>query len=131
MRLMLDTNRYDDLNRGDPAVVRRVATASEVWLSVIVIGELRAGFLLGSQRKRNERFLARFLSTPNVDILFLSEETTEYFARVFVDLTNKGRPISPNDLWIAALALQHDLNLDTRDQDFQHVTGLKLVPAQP
>ena len=131
MRLMLDTNRYDDLNRGDPAVVRRVATASEVWLSVIVIGELRAGFLLGSQRKRNERFLARFLSKPNVDILFLSEETTEYFARVFVDLTNKGRPISPNDLWIAALALQHDLNLDTRDQDFQHVPGLKLVPSQP
>ena len=131
MRLLLDTNRYDDINRGDPAVVQRVTSASEVWLSVIVLGELRAGFLYGSQRSKNERFLARFLSKPNVKILLLSEETTEYFARVYVDLRKTGTPIPVDDMWIAAQALQHDLTLDTRDHHFQHVRGLKLVSAQP
>lgn len=69
MRLLLDTNRYDDLNRGDQAVVQRLASASEIWVSVIVLGELRAGFFYGSQRQKNERFLAKFPSKPNVGIL--------------------------------------------------------------
>jgi tRNA(fMet)-specific endonuclease VapC len=37
-----------------------------------------------------------------------------------------GRPIPENDLWIAALALQHHLTLATRDQHFQHVARLSL-----
>jgi tRNA(fMet)-specific endonuclease VapC len=127
MRLLLDTNRYDDLNQGDPAVVQRIATASEVWLSVIVIGELRAGFLHGSQQDKNERYLAKFLSKPNVAVLLLSEETTEYFARVYVELKRIGTKIPVSDMWIAAQALEHDLELDTRDRHFQHVSGLKLV----
>ena len=130
MRLLLDTNRYDDLNQGDPAVVQRVATASEVWLSVIVIGELRAGFLHGSQREKNERYLAKFLSKPNVAVLLLSEETAEYFARVYVELRKQGAKIPISDMWIAAQALEHDLELDTRDRHFQHVSGFKLVPGK-
>lgn len=131
MRLLLDTNRYDDLNRGDQAVVQRLASASEIWVSMIVLGELRVGFFYGSQRQKNERFLAKFLSKPNVGILWLSEETTKYFARVYVDLRGKGTAIPVNDLWIAAQALQHDLTLDTRDHHCQNVSGLKLVPEQP
>jgi tRNA(fMet)-specific endonuclease VapC len=128
---MLDTNRYDDLNRGEPAVVHRVEIADELWLSLIVVGELRAGFLEGSQSRRNERILAKFLSKPNVDILVPTAATTEFYAQIWVALRKQGTRIPTNDIWIAAQALEHDLMLDTRDQHFQHVPGLNLLPGQP
>ena len=127
MRLLLDTNRYDDLNRGVPKVVNRVAKATEVWLSFVVVGELRAGFLKGSQTKRNERFLAQFLSKPSVAVLLPSEETTEYYARVALALAKQGDKIPTNDLWIAAQAIQHNLTLDTRDTHFKKVRGLRIA----
>jgi tRNA(fMet)-specific endonuclease VapC len=40
-------------------------------------------------------------------------------------LRDKGRPIPENDIWIAAIALKHDLTLATRDVHFGEVTGLK------
>ena len=130
MRLMLDTNRYDDLNRGDLPVVHRVESAAEVWLSFIVVGELRAGFLLGSQQRRNHELLAKFLSKPNIDILLPTAETAEFYAQTCGALRKQGTLIPTNDIWIAALALEHDLTLDTRDRHFRHVPGLKLVAAE-
>jgi len=35
-----------------------------------------------------------------------------------------GRPIPDNDLWIAAVALQHRLILVTRDGHFSNINGL-------
>jgi tRNA(fMet)-specific endonuclease VapC len=107
-----------------------VESATEVWLSLIVVGELQAGFLEGSQRLRNERLLAKFLSKPNVDILIPTAETTEFYARIWGALRRQGTPIPTNDIWISALALEHDLTLDTRDQHFQQVPGLKLFVAE-
>ncbi len=130
MRLILDTNRYDDLNSGDPAVVRRVESAAEVWVSIIVLGELRAGFLEGSQQTRNESILAKFLCEPKVDILTPTAETTDFYARIWVALRKQGTPIPTNDIWIAAQAIENDLTLDTRDQHFSHVPNLKLVSAR-
>ncbi len=127
MRLLLDTNRYDDLNRGDPAVVERVSSATEVWIPLIVLGELRAGFLKGSRRTLNETLLSRFLGKPQVDVLLPTKETSEYYAQFFVALRKLGKPIPTNDMWIAAQALQHNLTLDTRDKHFKHVPQLKIV----
>lgn len=46
------------------------------------------------------------------------EETTHHFARIFAQLRLQGTPIPVNDIWIAALAVQHDLLLFSRDQHF-------------
>ncbi len=48
MRLALDTNRYTDLCRGELSVIETVEQADEVWLPFIVVGELRAGFAVGT-----------------------------------------------------------------------------------
>jgi len=56
-------------------------------------------------------------------------ETARHYAEVNQNLRRRGTPIPTNDIWIAALALQHDLTLDTRDKHFQHVPGLKLIDA--
>ncbi len=131
MRLLLDTNRYDDLNQGDPTVVRRAESAEEIWLPLIVLGELRAGFRIGSQQRRNERLLAKFLSKPKVDLLIPTAETAQFYAQIWAALSTQGTLIPTNDIWIAAQALEHDLTLDTRDQHFQHVPGLQLVGQNP
>ena len=43
------THRYTDLCRGHTEVVETIQGADEVWLPFIVVGELRAGFAVGTQ----------------------------------------------------------------------------------
>jgi predicted nucleic acid-binding protein len=58
--------------------------------------------------------------------LLPSRETAEHYARLFVQLKRAGTPVPDNDLWIAALALERDLMLITRDRHFQRVPQLLL-----
>ncbi|MGL4511562.1 MAG: hypothetical protein ACRCT8_00615 [Lacipirellulaceae bacterium] len=44
MRLLFDTNRYADFDRGDAETLRRWELATELWAPFIVLAELRAGF---------------------------------------------------------------------------------------
>ena len=118
MRLALDTNRYADLCRGKARVVETVEAANEVWLPFIVVGELRAGFAVGGQGPRNEAVLRRFLMKPNVGVLYADEQTTYHYATVYRQLRKQGTPIPTNDMWIAALVLQHSLTLCDRDRHF-------------
>jgi len=44
--------------------------------------------------------------------------TTHHHARLFRQLRVQGKPIPTNDLWTAALVVQHDLHLFARDAHF-------------
>lgn len=124
MRLLLDTNRYTDLCRGDAALAAILARTSAIALPFVVVGELRSGFASGARARANERTLQRFLAKPNVDILFASETTTHHYAAIYAQLRSQGTPIPTNDLWIAALAIEHGLPLVTRDAHFAHIPQL-------
>lgn len=124
MKIALDTNRYTDLFRGDALVADMVAVADEVWLPFIVLGELRAGFAAGSQEARNEAVLRRFLIKPDVGVLYPDEQTTHHYANVYRQLRRQGTPIPTNDMWIAALVLQHSLVLFARDAHFDALPQL-------
>lgn len=127
MRLALDTNRYTDLCRGDVSVVETVEFADEVWFPFIVLGELRAGFAVGNQGPRNESALRRFLLKPGVRVLYADEQTTHHYAVVYRQLRKQGTPIPTNDMWIAALVLQHSLVLFARDTHFDALPQLTRV----
>ena len=127
MRLALDTNRYTDLCRGDVAAVEVIEFADEVWLPFIVLGELRAGFAVGTQGPRNEAVLRRFLLKPGVAVLYGDEQTTHHYATVYRQLRKQGTPIPTNDMWIAALVLQHSLTLYGRDAHFDSLPQLTRV----
>lgn len=127
MRLALDTNRYTDLCRGDRGVVEVIELADEVWLPFIVIGELRAGFAVGAQGPRNEAVLRRFLLKPGVAVLYADEQTTHHYATIYRQLRKQGTPIPTNDMWIAALVLQHSLTLYDRDAHFDSLPQLTRV----
>jgi tRNA(fMet)-specific endonuclease VapC len=127
MRIALDSNRYTDLCRGDAHAIEIIERAHEIWLPLIVVGELRAGFAYGSQREKNERILSKFLNEEGVGILSPDEQTTYFYAEIYAALRKKGRPIPTNDLWIAALSWQHSLVLFARDSDFDAVSQLARI----
>jgi len=127
MRLALDTNRYTDLARGLDPTVALVSAADEVLLPFVVVGELRAGFTAGRRSAENERTLRSLLQMPGVGILFADEQTTHHYAAVFAHLRVQGTPIPTNDIWIAALVLQHGLVLHARDRHFDHVPQMPRV----
>ncbi len=124
MRILLDTNRYVDFSRGVAEAVERIQKSERIYLPFVVLAELRAGFLWGSKASENEKFFIEFLNSPRVDILFPDEATTHQYARLFLQLRRQGTPIPTNDLWIAALVLQHNLYLYARDGHFDHVPQL-------
>jgi len=121
MRVALDTNRITDLLRGDLEPAEQLSTAEEVWIPLFALGEIKAGFQGGTQQRRNESLLNRLLAKPTVDVLLPGRETAEQYARIFVQLRRAGTPVPDNDLWIAALVLEHDLVLITRDRHFERI----------
>lgn len=127
MRLALDTNRYTDLCRGDASVMATIESAEEVWLPFIVLGELRAGFAVGSQGPRNESVLRRFLLKSGVAILYADDQTTHHYAGLYRQLRKQGTPIPTNDMWIAALVLQYSLVLFARDLHFDALPQLTRI----
>ncbi|MEO8597474.1 MAG: type II toxin-antitoxin system VapC family toxin [Candidatus Solibacter sp.] len=129
MRVAIDTNRLTDLLRGDARFAEYLGACDEVWIPLIVLGELKAGFQGGTQRHRNEALLQRFLAKATVSVLLPGRETAEHYARVFVQLKRAGTPVPDNDLWIAALALEHDLTLITRDRHFDRIPQLPRASA--
>jgi tRNA(fMet)-specific endonuclease VapC len=124
MRVALDTNRYVDLCKGVAETAELVATAEAVFLPFVVLAELRAGFALGRRGAENERVLRRFLLKPDVEVLYADEQTTHHYASVFRQLRRQGTPIPTNDIWVAALALQHSLALHDRDKHFDQLPQL-------
>jgi tRNA(fMet)-specific endonuclease VapC len=104
-----------------------VESADSVYLPFAVLGEIRAGFALGRRGSENERTLRKFLAKPGVDVLYPDDGTTRHYAAVYRQLRQQGTPIPTNDIWIAALVLQHDLTLCARDRHFDYLPQLVLL----
>jgi len=121
MKVALDTSRLTDLFQGDTELAEGLGLCDRVWIPLIVLGEIKAGFLGGNNRRyQNEVLLQKLLAKPTVRILRPGLETAEHYARLFVQLKHAGTPIPDNDLWIAALALERNLVLVTRDRHFDY-----------
>jgi tRNA(fMet)-specific endonuclease VapC len=127
MRLALDTNRYVDLCQGVTETVELLEEAETVFLPFVVLGELRAGFAHGKRLAENERVLRSFLSKDGVRPLYPDDQTTHQYASVFYQLRKQGTPIPTNDMWLAALVLQHNLALHARDRHFDHLPQIVRV----
>lgn len=126
--LLLDTNAVSAFFRGDQHILACVSNAEQVYLSTIVLGELLAGFRLGSQFERNRALLDTFMACSTVEPLPVTTETADYYGRLFLALRKKGKPIPVNDLWIAAQTMECGAVLITFDQHFAAIPGLRIGP---
>jgi predicted nucleic acid-binding protein len=91
-------------------------------IPVIVLGEFRYGIAQSRQRSQYERWLDSHLQS--FEILEVTAATAAVYGELRLALRQSGRPIPANDVWIAALALQHGLPVLSRDEHFDAVPNL-------
>ena len=124
MRLLLDTNAYTALMRGDASVAERTRRAESIVMSAVVVGELLYGFRHGSRYGENLRQLDHFLETPHAEFLPVNRDTADRFGLVAAALRRRGNPMPTNDIWIAAHALESGAVLLSYDSHFSAIDGL-------
>ena len=117
--MILDTNGLSAFAEGDVALEPILRQAAELAIPVIVLGEYRYGISHSRHRAPYERWLAEHLR--EFRILDIDERTTVPYSAVRAELKRAGTPIPANDVWIAALCLQHCLPLISRDRHFDAV----------
>ncbi len=122
-RYLLDTNVIIALFADEEDVKENLASAEEVFLSSIAIGELYYGARKSGKPQENLARIDEFAAGSVV--LGCDTETARQYGDTKNKLRIKGQPVPENDIWIAALALQHNLTLATRDGHFQAIEGLK------
>ncbi len=127
MKILLDTNAYSELLRGNTRVADVVRKAEQIFFSAVVAGELFFGFRGGTHFDRNRELLDSFLDNPYVDLVPVTLTTADRFSRVAVRLRECGTPIPSNDSWIAAHAFETGADLVTLDQHFERIEGLPVV----
>jgi tRNA(fMet)-specific endonuclease VapC len=120
-RVLVDTSAYSAFFRGHSGVKALFQKVDEIVLSPIVLGELRAGFIAGAHRRKNERELDLFVRSSRVSIASIDEETSGYYAAIVHSLRIAGTPVPTNDIWIAASAMQHGLQVITTDRHFAKI----------
>ncbi|MDZ7842406.1 MAG: type II toxin-antitoxin system VapC family toxin [Gammaproteobacteria bacterium] len=127
LRYLLDTNMLSDLIRQPQGTVAsRIASVGEnaICTSIVVAAELRYGAVKSTSRKIADRV---DLVLNALNVLPLESPADRIYARIRQQLTQRGAPIGPNDLLIAAHVLALDLTVVTANEgEFARVPGLKV-----
>src|SRR5437868_200985 len=110
---------------GETALEKVLPDVGLQFIPVICLGEYRAGVIQSKVRKELERWLEMLERSRNV--LRLEVSTTHLYASIIVDLRQRGRMIPINDIWIAALALQHGLPVLSRNSHFDEIKNVRRV----
>ena len=123
-KCLLDTNIVIALFANDSALVNEIAKTQDIFIPAIVVGELFYGANKSGRPQENSQRIDEFVS-DNV-ILHCDAKTARLYGEIKSKLQKKGLPIPENDIWIAAIAVQHNLTLISRDKHFKEVDGLSL-----
>jgi Predicted nucleic acid-binding protein, contains PIN domain len=122
--VLLDTSIIVAHFRHEPALAEQLKS-STLYIPLPVLGELYYGAFKSTHKAKTLRQLNEFLLI--CAILPPDELTAQHYGSVKADLEQAGSRIPENDLWIAAIAREHQLPLVTRDQHFSRITELKTL----
>lgn len=127
-KLAVDTNAVIAYRSATPEVCTLIDSTVSIFLPAIVLGELLDGANNSGKPEKNERDIILF---ANNSILMPIDETAAIrYAKVRYDLKKKGNPIPENDIWIAALCLEHNVPLLSNDGHFDKINGLEVINWQ-
>ena len=121
--MILDTNALSAFADGDRNLLRSIQSVRTLFVPVIVLGEYRYGIAQSRHRRDYEEWLEEFLR--DVGTLPIIESTTIYYSKIAEKLKANGTPIPSNDVWIAAIALEHDLPIISQDKHFDNVQSVQ------
>jgi tRNA(fMet)-specific endonuclease VapC len=124
-KYLLDTNIIIALFAEDPFVKKHIAKTGEIFIPAIVIGELFFGAFKSGRPKANNARIENFAACNTV--LACDIGTSRQYGYIKSLQHKKGRPIPENDIWIAALALEYELILVSRDEHFEEINRLDKV----
>jgi tRNA(fMet)-specific endonuclease VapC len=123
-KYLLDTNIVIASLANDENVQQSLIKCHHVFVPSIVLGELYFGAFKSQQARENIQKVHLF-ALKNV-ILGCDLHTGKFFGEIKAHLQRKGTPIPENDIWIAAIAKQHEAKLITRDRHFGHVETIQV-----
>lgn len=103
------------------------ALPDELAVSIITIGELRAGVLAADTVDRRDRRLATLTAALELDPVPVDESVAAEWARLRVLLRDRGQRMPVNDSWIAATALALGVAVVTQDDDFPDLEDLTVT----
>ena len=128
MKYLLDTDTFSEMVKGiNPKIATRLDSlrTGDAALSVITRGEIAFGVKIHSLKAPIKARLDRLLDT--IETLPLPANAAIYYGELRAHLRRLGKPIGPNDLWIAAHARALNLILVTNNTgEFSRVPKLKL-----
>ncbi len=122
---LLDSNIVIEIFDGNKIFADRISKEEILYLPCIVLGELYTGVNRVLDKSKHLKMLTDFLklcTVVNIDSL-----TAKYYGETIAALYKKGKPIPTNDVWIAAIAFQHDFTLITIDKHFKEVPDLHMI----
>ena len=127
-KIILDTNIVSYLMKGGPLAEVYEPHVQNHLLAItfITVGELYFGAEKRNwgekKRKELETTLRNFVVIP------YDHEIAGCYGRLVAERQRNGKPIAPNDAWIAACAVRHGVPLVTHNaKDFEGITVLQVI----
>ena len=124
-RALADTSLFIARESGRP--LAQIELPDELAISVIALGELRAGVLTAADVATRAVRLATLTEALTVDVVEIDQVVAEMWARLRVMLRNGGFRMPVNDSWIAATAMALQVPVVTQDDDYVEVSGLSVI----
>ena len=124
-RGLADTSMF--IARESGREIRSAMVPDELAVSVVTIGELRAGVLVARDVDTRDRRLATWTRALAMEPVPIDEPVAEAWARLRVVLLDAGQRMPVNDSWIAATAISLDIPIVTQDEDYVSVPGLRAI----
>jgi predicted nucleic acid-binding protein len=126
-RAIADTSIFIANETGRP--LNTETLPDELAVSVITIGELRAGVLAATDLTTRDRRLRTLTAALELDPVPIDTSVAEHWAKLRVTLRDRGLRMGVNDSWIAATALALDVPVLTQDDGFPTLDELRVLHA--
>lgn len=123
--VIADTSVFVARESGRPLDVS--ALPDQLGVSVITIGELRAGVFAASDLATRDRRMDTLAAALALDPIVIDQRVAEAWARLRVALRDAKRAMPVNDSWIAATALALGVAVASQDADYDEVPDLAVV----
>lgn len=124
-RGLADTTVFIARESGRP--LNEEALPDEISVSVITVGELRAGVLAADNAEARDRRLATLTQVLAMEPVPVDASVADAWATLRIRLRDGEQRMAVNDSWIAATAMALGVPAVTQDDDYVEVEGLEVI----